>query len=527
MERGSFRQLQKRFVLGAIAAVAVISVAPALRADVKLPAVIGDNMVLQRAIDVPIWGWADPGEKVTVTLGKQAKSATAGTDGKWLVRLDSMEEGGPATMIVSGTNRIEVQNILVGEVWVCSGQSNMGFTVRSANDAEKEIAAADYPQIRLFSVPLVGTQEPQYDCKGKWVVCSPQTAGSFSAVGYFFGREIHRALKIPVGLVNTSWGGSSCEAWVRRAVLEADPRYAALLAQWDKRCAAYDPEKAKAAFEANRARWRAAAEKAKAEGRPAPAAPRAPSDPRAGQHRPANLYNGMILPILPYAIRGAVWYQGESNAGRAYEYRDLFPRMIRNWREDWGQGDFPFYFVQLANFMAVRPEPDESSWAELREAQTMTLAVKNTGQAVTIDIGEADDIHPRNKQDVGRRLAVWALAKDYGREVVYSGPMYKGMKKEGGTIRIAFDHADGGLVARGGEPLKGFAVAGADRKFVWAEAKIEGEAVLVSSPSVADPVAVRYAWADNPVCNLGNKARLPACPFRTDAWPGVTAPKQP
>ncbi len=495
------------------------------QADVKLPAIIGDNMVLQRAIDVPIWGWADPGEKVTVTLGKQSKSATACDEGKWMLRLDSMKEGGPTKMTVAGKNSITVENILIGEVWVCSGQSNMGMSVRSSNDAEKEIAAADYPEIRLFSVPLLGTQEPQYDCKGSWVVCSPETIPNFTAVGWFFGREVYKKIKMPVGLINTSWGGSSCEAWVRRDLLEADSAYASLLEGFDKRCAEYDPEAAKASFEKRRAIWKAAAVKAKVEGKPAPRAPRAPRDPRTGQHRPANLYNGMILPILPYAIRGAIWYQGESNAGRAYEYRNLFPKMINNWRKDWDQGDFPFYFVQLANFMPVKPEPTDSAWAELREAQTMTLSYPNTGQAVIIDIGDAKDIHPKNKQDVGKRLALWALSKDYGREIVYAGPTYKSMKKAGGEIVLSFDRVGGGLVAKGDGPLKGFAVAGEDKKFVWADAKIDGDKVVVSCADVADPVAVRYAWADNPVCNLYNKEDLPACPFRTDEWPGLTAPK--
>ena len=506
-------------------ALLLIAFSTVAQADVKLPAIIGDNMVLQRAIDVPIWGWADPGEKVTVTLGEQSKSTTACDEGKWMVRLDSLKEGGPTSMTIAGKNTLTVKNILIGEVWVCSGQSNMGMSVSRSNNAEQEIAAADYPEIRLFSVPLLGTQEPQYDCGGKWVVCSPETIPNFTAAGYFFGREVYKSIKMPLGLINTSWGGSSCEAWVRRDLLEADPTYAELLTSFDKRCAEYDPEKAKANYEKQRAAWKVAAAKAKADGKPAPRVPRAPRDPRNGQHRPANLYNGMILPILPYAIRGAIWYQGESNAGRAYQYRELFPLMINNWRKDWDQGDFPFYFVQLANYMAVKPEPTDSAWAELREAQTMTLSYPNTGQAVIIDIGEANDIHPKNKQDVGKRLALWALVKDYGRDMVYSSPMYKSMKKDGNKIVLSFDHVGGGLVAKGGGPLKGFAIAGEDKKFVWADAKIDGDKVVVSSPDVADPVAVRYAWADNPVCNLYNKEDLPACPFRTDEWPGVTAPK--
>ncbi len=496
-----------------------------LAADVKLPAVISNNMVLQQALDAPVWGWADPGEKVTVAIGGQSKTATAGADGKWMVRLDQMKTDGPLTLTISGKNTITIENVLVGEVWVCSGQSNMQFALASANNAEKEIASADYPNIRLFTVPRKGTQEPQYDCQGEWVECSPKTVASFSAVGYLFGRDLYQKLNTPVGLIHTSWGGSSCEAWVRRAVLEADPRYGSLLAGWKQRVAAFDPDKVKANYEKRLANWKTAVQKAKAEGKPAPRRPRAPADPRAGQHRPANLYNGMILPVLHYGIRGAIWYQGESNAGRAYQYRYLFPAMITNWRHDWGEGDFPFYFVQLANFHAAQPQPGESTWAELREAQSMTLSLPHTGQAVIIDIGDAGNIHPRNKQDVGKRLALWALAKDYGKPVVYSGPVYKSMKPGAGKIVLAFDHVGGGLVAKDGPPLKGFAVAGADRHFVWADAKIVGDTVVVCSPKVAQPVAVRYAWADNPVCNLYNAEGLPASPFRTDDWPGLTAEK--
>ena len=496
-------------------------------ADVRLPAIIGDNMVLQRAISVPVWGWADPGEKVTVTLASQTKTATADAEtGRWMVRLDSMKEDGPLEMTVAGKNEITLKNVLVGEVWACSGQSNMGFPVRGADNAEKEIARADYPSIRLFSVPLLGTQEMQDDCKGSWSECSPESVASFTAVGYFFGREIHRKLKIPVGLINTSWGGSACEAWISRDVLEADPRYKSMLEEWDKKCAAYDPDKVKAAHDKAIQIWKTKVQKAKDTGKEPPRRPRAPRDPRNGQHRPANLYNGMIAPILPYAMRGAIWYQGESNAGRAYQYRHLFPTMINNWRTLWQQGDFPFYFVQLANFMATKDEPGESAWAELREAQSMTLSMPNTGQAVIIDVGQADDIHPTNKQDVGKRLALVALYKDYGKPLVYSGPAYKSMRTEGNKIVLSFDHAGSGLVAKGGGPLKGFAVAGADQKFVWADAKIVGHSVEVSSPEVTAPAAVRYAWADNPVCNLYNQAGLPGCPFRTDQWPGVTVEKE-
>jgi sialate O-acetylesterase len=493
-------------------------------AAVRLPAVIGDNMVLQRGQTVPIWGWADAGETVTVSMLGQTKSAQPNADGKWLVRLDALTAGGPHTMTVKGHNTLTLKNILVGEVWLCSGQSNMQMNVASSNNAKEEIAAAEYPQIRLVSVPCKGTQEAQQDFKGQWAECSPKTVGPFSAAAYFFGRKLYKELNVPIGLIHCSWGGSSCETWVKRCVLEADPQYKPLLESWDERVRTYDPEKAKAAWQKQMEGWKKLVAVAKAAGKEPPKAPRSPTDPRVGQHRPANCYNGMLLPLIPYAIRGAIWYQGETNAGRAYQYRELFPLMIRQWRQDWGQGDFPFYFVQLANFMAVKEQPADSAWAELREAQTMTLRTPNTGMAVIIDIGEANDIHPKNKQDVGQRLALWALAKDYGKKnLIYSGPMYRSMETKGNQIVLSFDHVGSGLLAKDGGTLRGFAIAAADKKFVWADARIVGNTVVVSSPAVPDPVAVRYAWAENPVCNLYNREGLPANPFRTDDWLGCTA----
>jgi sialate O-acetylesterase len=455
----------------------------------------------------------------------QVHTAQPGEGGKWMVKLAPLPTGGPITVTVSGKNTITLQNVLVGEVWVCSGQSNMQMSVKSSNDSEREIAAATFPQIRLLSVPQHGTQEPQSDFQGKWAVCSPETVGGFSAAAYFFGRELYQNLNVPIGLIHCSWGGSSCEAWVKRSLLEADPQYKELLESWDRNCANYDPEKVKATFETQLAQWKNEAAAAKVAGKTPPQAPRNPGDIRTGQHRPANLYNGMLVAVMPYAMRGVIWYQGETNAGRAYQYRSLFPLMIQNWRNDWKQGDFPFYFVQLANFMAVKPEPSDSGWAELREAQTMTLKLPHTGQAVIVDIGEAKDIHPKNKQDVGKRLALWALAKDYGKDVVCCSPMFKSMTCRGAELVVQFDHPGGGLMAKDGPVVKGFAVAGADRKFVWAETKIVGDTVVVSSPQVPQPLAVRYAWADNPVCNLYSKAGLPVCPFRSDDWPGITVPK--
>jgi sialate O-acetylesterase len=509
-----------------LAICASLTLASGSLADVKLPAIFTDNLVLQRDVPAPIWGWAASDEKVTVTLGPQTKTATPGSpSGKWMVKLDAMKAGGPYTLTVAGNNTITLKNVLIGEVWVCSGQSNMAMSVKGVNNAAEEIAAAKHPKIRLISVPARGSQTPLEDFQGKWVECSPATVGGFSAAGYFFGRELHQALGVPIGLINTSYGGSSCEAWVKRSVLQSDPQYKPMLDRYEQMISAYDPAKAKAAFEKQRAARKLAVEKAKAAGKKAPNPPRLQGDPRSGNQVAANLYNGMLTPVLPYGMRGAIWYQGESNAGRAYQYRNLFPTMIENWRADWQQGDFPFYFVQLANFMAVKPEPTESAWAELREAQSMTLKLPNTGQAVIIDIGEAADIHPKNKQDVGKRLALWALAKTYDQDVVCSGPTYKSMEKKGDQIVLHFDHIGGGLLDKGGEGLKGFAVAGDDKKFVWADAKIVGDTVVVGSPKVAAPAAVRYAWADNPVCNLYNKAGLPACPFRTDDWRGTTADK--
>jgi len=499
----------------------VLFCAGAVVADVRLPAVIGDNMVLQRGEKVTIWGWADPGEEVTVGVSwSQMKWAvTAGEKGEWSFRMNSPKTGGPYKMTVNGKNKIEIDNVMSGEVWVCSGQSNMAMSVQSSNNREEEIAAADYPNIRLFTVARKVAEKPLQDCQGSWSQCSPETVPGFSAAGYFFGRKLHQELNVPIGLIHTSWGGTPAEAWTRIEFLKADSDFEPILTRQADVVARYP--KAYKEYERKVEEWKKAAEKAKADGGQPPRRPRAPRGPDH-PHSPAGLYNAMIAPLIPYGIQGAIWYQGESNAGRAYQYRKLFPTMITNWRKDWRQGNFPFLFVQLANFMATKPEPGESAWAELREAQTMTLSLPNAGMATIIDIGEAKDIHPKNKQDVGKRLALWALAETYGKDIVYSGPLYKSMKTEGGRIRLSFDHVGGGLVTRGDGELRGFAVAGADRKFVWADAEIDGNTVVVGSGKVAKPVAVRYGWADNPVCNLYNNEGLPAGPFRTDGWPGVT-----
>jgi sialate O-acetylesterase len=497
-------------------------------ADVRLPAIFGDHMVLQQNQKDRVWGWADPDEEVTVSIERQSRTARAGKDGKWLVELDPLPAGGPHTLTVKGKNVVDFEDVLVGEVWICSGQSNMEWPVGSANDPDLEIRTANFPGIRFITVPKVGTQERQSDFNGAWRVCSPETVGRFSAVGYFFGRLLHQALDVPIGLINNSWGGSACEAWVRRDLLASDERYTQLLERWAEIERTFDTKKAAAEFETRMAEWSEAEQKAKAAGQQPPPRPQQPGNPLTGNARPANIYNGMVAPGIGFGMRGAIWYQGETNAGRAYQYRSLFPLMIRSWREEWNVGDFPFYWVQLADFRDEKSEPAESDWAELREAQTRTMsALPNTGEAVTIDLGEAQDIHPRNKLDVSKRLARWALARDYGMSIVYGSPIYKSMERQGSKIVITFDQAGGGLKTFDTREVRGFAIAGADGKFLWAKANIVApDRVEVWSDNVTDPVAVRYAWADNPVCNLRNREGLPVTPFRTDDWPGITAANQ-
>jgi sialate O-acetylesterase len=496
-------------------------------ADVKLPAIFGSHMVLQRDQKDRVWGWAEPGEEVTVRIAGQEKSAKADPDGAWQVMLDPMPAGGPHTMTVQGKNTVQFDDVLVGEVWICSGQSNMQWPVGATKDADLEIAAAKYPNIRLITVPNRGTQEPQKDFRGHWVLCSPSTVGGFSAVGYLFGRQLHQTLGVPIGLINDAWGGSACEAWIRRDLLTADPKYAAMMQNWAEIEKNYP--KAKEEYQAKYAAWRKEADQAKAEQKRPPRPPQNPDAMMTGNFRPGNIYNGVLKPTIGYGIRGVIWYQGESNAGRAYQYRDLFPLMIKSWRDEWGQGDFPFYWVQLADFMAESPRPRDSGWAELREAQTMTMErLPHTGQAVIIDIGEGKDIHPKNKQDVAQRLARWALAADYGMRIAHQSPTYKSMERQGNKIVLTFDQVGGGLQTFDVNEARGFTIAGSDRKFVPAQARVTGpnergrKTVEVWSDEVSEPVAVRYAWADNPVCNLYSAEGLPATPFRTDDWPGVT-----
>lgn len=477
----------KRWGLTCLAVLMALTASLA-RAEVKLPAIFSDNMVLQRDIAVPVWGWADAGESVTISLGGQTKNAVADENGKWLLKFDAMRAGGPFEMTVAGKNKISYKNVMLGDVWVCSGQSNMQWTVANSDNPQEEIKNANYPNIRLITVPRTSNAVPQENFQGNWVPCTSETIPEFSGVAYYFGRTLFRELdeKVAIGLLHTSWGGSSCETWIPEDVVGQYADYAAIMER-----------------RANHLK----------------------DHPNGGDNQQAGyLFNAMINPLLPYGIKGAIWYQGETNAGRAYQYRTLFPLMIQTWREVWGQGDFPFYFVQLANFNDRNNDPfGQSDWAELREAQTMTLGLRKTGQAVIIDIGNSKDIHPRNKQDVGRRMALWSLAKDYGLDIpVYTGPMFKEMTVRNGKAVVSFDFAQNGLKTKDGGKVTGFVIAGADRKFVEANAVIDGDKVVVSSPEVPQPVSVRYAWADDPTCNLFNAENLPACPFRTDMWPGLT-----
>ena len=494
-------------------------------ADVRLPAIISDNMVLQQHSSAPIWGWADAGEKVTVKGSWQwlATSTKADKDGKWMLKLRTPKAGGPYTLTVKGKNNIQLNNILIGEVWVCSGQSNMEFTVGNTGgwrvgtkNYRQEIQNANYPNIRFAIIPKISLPTVQDDCQTQWLECNPKDVNGLSAAAYFFGRRLHKDLNVPIGLISVSCGGTPAESWMKKEILEADPEYTMIL-QREKDYQTYVDSVAKT-YPADHAKWQLDAADAAKEGKPAPTEPTIPQ--RYNHITPSGLYNSMLHPLIPFRIKGAIWYQGESNIGRAYQYRKLFPEMIKNWRQDWGQGDFPFYYIQLAPYHCDMPNGPMA--AELRQAQLLSLSVPNTGMAVAMDIGDVNDIHPTNKQDVGERLALWALAKTYGKEIVFSGPFYKSMKIEGDKIRLTFDYTADGLVAKGGE-LREFTIAGPDQNFVPAKAVIDGKTVLVSSEQVKNPVAVRFAWRNAAQPNLFNTAGLPAPSFKTDDWPWVTA----
>lgn len=468
--------------------------APGLHAQLTLPPVLGDGMVLQRGMANPIWGTAQPGSKVEVSFAGQEKSTAVDEAGRWTLELDPLDASrdGRELQIRVGEELRRIRDVLVGEVWICSGQSNMEWSIRASTNRDAEIQNARYPRMRLFNVPGHTTAaRPQRAGRGRWQVCQPAAASGFSAVGYYFGRRLLHELDVPVGLIGVNWGGTRIEPWIPPQTFAGFPE-----------------------LQREAARVKAIAG----------------TDKKVGAREPAAIYNSMVHPLVPFAARGAIWYQGESNGSEGVSYFHKTRALVQGWRECFNP-DLAFYWVQLANFRKPNQDPaGGDGWAKLREAQRRALSIEHTGMAVTIDIGDARDIHPRNKQDVGWRLAQWALHQTYGRDkLVPSGPLYKSHKLEGNAIRVSFDHVGTGLMVglkRGldptravKQPLRRFAIAGADRKWHWAEAVIDGREVLVRSKEVPEPVAVRYAFSTNPEgANLYNKQGLPASPFRTDDW---------
>jgi sialate O-acetylesterase len=475
-------------------------------ADVTLTAVLAEHMVVQRGLPVHVWGMAAPQEGVSVMFRGETRSTNADELGRWSLYLAPGEAGGPFQMTVKAANTISLNDVLVGDVWVASGQSNMEFPMKALTNAVTEIAAAQYPKIRIFRVEHRPSDFSRSDVEAKtWVACNPESVADSSAVAYYFARDLHRRLNIPIGLVESFWGGTPAESWTSLRALSADaslmPVFAARSQTTEKR--EYDL----LLLQQEERDFQRAVEQAKADGKPAPGRS---WHADFAAWAPAALYNGMIAPLTPFAIRGVIWYQGEANSGpeRAPLYARLFQTMIRDWRNAWGEGDFPFFFVQIANWNTA----PEDLWPEVRDAQRQALALQNTGMAVTIDIGDPDDIHPKNKLDVGLRLALAARAITYGEKVEWSGPVFRQVTTEEHSLRVWFDHANG--LAAKGAALTGFEIAGADGKYSAADAKIDGTSVIVSSAAVQTPVSVRYGWAANPNCNLFNKEGLPASPLK-------------
>ncbi len=486
-----------------------------LSAAVTMPSIFGDAMVLQRDKPIPVWGRADAAESVTVRINGSESRTVANDKGFWKVQLPAMAAGGPYELVVEATNTLTFGNVMVGEVWVCSGQSNMEWPVSRTDNHEKVIENCADRAIRLFDVPRTPAGQRRIDVNASWKPCAPDTLANFSAVAYFFGCELRRELDVAVGLINTSWGGTRIEPWTPPEGFRSVENCAPIARQIDAANLGYRNAVSRALdpLEA----WIGTARAAIAAGTGLPTPPALPVHPLQSHSKPTGLYNGMVHPIVPYAIRGAIWYQGESNRVDGMAYHHKMKALINGWRTVWNQGDFPFYFVQLAPFKYRTEDPSELP--RLWEAQAATLSVPHTGMAVTVDIGNIKDIHPRNKLDVGRRLALWALAHDYGKkDIVFSGPLYKSMACEGGKIRLEFDHAASGLASRDGKPLSWFEVAGDDQRFVKARAEVDGSTLIVWSDAVRAPAAVRFGWHQEAEPNLINKNGLPASPFRTDQW---------
>jgi len=499
----------------------LIYLASGLLADVSLPAIFSNHAVLQRDIPVLIWGWAEPSEEISVEFLGESKNVTADAKGNWSVSYPAQTAGGPHVLKLKGKNELQREDLLFGEVWVCSGQSNMGFTTKSSRDGDLEKLLCKDDQLRLVTISNLGSQVVQKDFTGNWVLADGESVSNFSAVGYYFGKELRRALGVPVGLINNAWGGSACEAWVPRSVLESDPRNQPYLTSFAEKVKAFNEEEQMADYQKKLEAWKLDSKQAKENGQAVPSAPRKPQNPATGQHRPANLYNGRIVPILGYGIKGAIWYQGENNTNdnRSYNYRTLLPTMINTWRKAWGIGEFSFYWSQLADFAKDRDIGGVSPWAEIRESMTVAMnTTPRTGQAVIIDLGEDKDIHPKNKLDVAKRLVRWALVKDYGFDLEYRSPEYKSHVVKDNKIVVSFDYVAGGLETFDIKEVLGFTIAAEDQKFVEAQAKIVDNTIEIWSDSISNPVSVRYAWAGNPVCNVYSKSGLPMTPFRTDNW---------
>ena len=506
-----------RSLLPALVFAAFTVAAPRILADITLAPLFRDGAILQRDQPLTVWGQASAAERVEVRFRNQTASVITKADGRWRVTLKPEKAATfPSDLVATGANTVVVHDVLVGDVWLCSGQSNMGFVVRNTMNAEAEIAAADFPMIRQFKVPLVVAEKPADDVAGGWTACSPATVAGFTAVGYFFARDLHQRTGVPIGIVNSSWGGTQIESWISEPALRASPVSKDVYARWETLLAGFPAKQS--AYEAALAKWEAEKSAATIAGtsftRAAPAKPEGPGS----RQLPAGLYNAMIAPLVPFGFRGVLWYQGEANASRHAEYASLFPAMIKQWRADFDQ-PLPFYFVQLANFESGGGNRGDA-WAFLREAQARALELPNTGMAVAIDIGNPKDIHPKNKQEVGRRLALLVRRQLFGEKVEDSGPVFVAAKREGVTMRLSFTHSHELTL----EPAKtdgrvAFEVAGENRKFVPATAHVDDDSIVVSSEKVPEPVAVRYAWRNSPDARLFNDAGLPAAPFRSDDWP--------
>ena len=509
----TFSPFRRRSLGALLSLAACLSAANALA--LSLPRIFSDNMVLQRELPIKVWGWADPGQDVTVSFAGTMQSAKTGADGKWTATLAAQPASaeGRELKAQAGGSSVSVKNVLVGEVWICSGQSNMEWTMDVTDDAKDAIAGANYPLIRQFKVPHVTHTKPQKDLPGDWSVCSPATAAKFTAVGYHFGLQLHKSLNVPIGLLNTSWGGTRIEPWTDPKGFEVSAQLKDIVDQIAGADALHVQNQRSRLDQLES--WVKQARKDLDAGKEPTGFPGGmPEHPLIRSDKPTSIYNAMVAPIVSYTIRGAIWYQGESNNGEGLLYTEKMKALISSWRRLWGQGEFPFLYVQLAPYRYNKPEALPGIW----EAQQAALSIPNTGMAVITDIGNVSDIHPRNKREVGRRLSLWALTKTYGKEgLVYSGPLYKSSRVEGNKVVIQFDHADG-LKSLDGKPLSWFTVAGADKRFVPAEARIEGSTVVVSAADVAQPASARFGWNELAEPNLANGAGLPASPFRTDRW---------